>query len=196
MPKTERLRRRPKKKRFPKGWEEVEETLAELDSKLRDGMLCRICVSCVYVRFYPNPLSHSMCFPLLADFPFFLSLSLSLSLAEVDDDRKKRHNEKLWAIFRIHHQKSRYIYDMFYNKKKISREVYNFALRHGYADANLIAKWKKDGYERLCCLRCIQKKDTNHGTACICRVPKHSLAADQVVECVHCGCRGCASTDG
>ena len=24
------------------------------------------------------------------------------------------------------------------------------------ADANLIAKWKKQGYENLCCLRCIQ----------------------------------------
>lgn len=32
---------------------------------------------------------------------------------------------------------------MFYQKKAITREVYDFALREGYADANLIAKWKK-----------------------------------------------------
>ena len=53
---------------------------------------------------------------------------------------------------------------------KIDKEVYEFALREGYADKNLIAKWKKQGYERLCCLRCIQPKDTNYGTTCICRV--------------------------
>lgn len=59
------------------------------------------------------------------------------------------------------------------------------------ADANLIAKWKKAGYEKLCCLRCIQPKDTNYGTTCYCRVPRKDI--DQVVECVSCGCHGCAS---
>jgi hypothetical protein len=48
------------------------------------------------------------------------------------------------------------------------------------------------GYERLCCLRCIQPKDHNFGTTCICRVPKKSRD-EKVVECTHCGCRGCAS---
>lgn len=43
------------------------------------------------------------------------------------------------------------------------------------ADKNLIAKWKKQGYESLCCLRCIQTRDTNFGTNCICRVPKAKL---------------------
>jgi bud site selection protein 31 len=28
--------------------------------------------------------------------------------------------------------------------------------REKIADANLIAKWRKQGYEILCCLRCIQ----------------------------------------
>jgi bud site selection protein 31 len=32
---------------------------------------------------------------------------------------------------------------MYYNQKKITREVYEFALEEKYADANLIAKWKK-----------------------------------------------------
>ena len=43
------------------------------------------------------------------------------------------------------------------------------------ADGNLIAKWKKQGYENLCCLRCIQTRDTNFATNCICRVPKAKL---------------------
>jgi len=50
------------------------------------------------------------------------------------------------------------------------------------------------GYERLCCLRCIQTRDHNFATTCVCRVPKH-LREEQVIECVHCGCRGCASGD-
>ncbi len=54
-------------------------------------------------------------------------------------------------------------------------ELYDFCIREGYADKNLIAKWKKQGYENLCCLRCIQPRDTNFGTNCICRVPKGKL---------------------
>merc|ERR1711918_223452 len=115
--------------------------------------------------------------------------------AEADETEGKRSKELLWPIFRIHHQRSGYIYEMFYKKKAISRETYNFALREGYADGALIAKWKKNGYERLCCLRCIQPKDTNYGTTCICRVPRKNLdlEEDAVIECNNCGCRGCAS---
>ena len=72
---------------------------------------------------------------------------------------------------------------------------------------SLIAKWKKTGYEKLCCLRCIQtrvrappliadidrtllttSKDMNYqGSTCICRVPKAQVHSGTVVECVHCG---------
>lgn len=71
-------------------------------------------------------------------------------------------------------------------------ELYEFCLKEGYADKNLIAKWKKQGYENLCCLRCIQCRDTNFGTNCICRVPKSKLEEGKIVECVICGCRGCS----
>lgn len=54
-------------------------------------------------------------------------------------------------------------------------ELYEYCIKEGYADKNLIAKWKKQGYENLCCLRCIQTRDTNFGTNCICRVPKSKL---------------------
>lgn len=54
---------------------------------------------------------------------------------------------------------------------------------------------QQPGYERLCCLRCIQPKDHSFGTTCICRVPAHKMEAGRNVECVHCGCRGCASGD-
>ena len=42
---------------------------------------------------------------------------------------------------------------------------------------------------------CIQNKNHNFGTTCICRVPKSSLEKDKKFECVHCGCGGCASGD-
>ncbi|CAA0833927.1 G10 family protein [Striga hermonthica] len=64
---------------------------------------------------------------------------------------------------------------------------------HGYAN-QLIAKWKKPSYERLCCLRCMQPGDHNFQTTCAYRVSKH-LREEQVVECMHCGCGGGASGD-
>ena len=115
--------------------------------------------------------------------------------AERDPHDGKRKCESLWPILRLHHQRSRYVYEAFYKRKIVSRDVYDYCLREGWADANLIAKWKKQGYERLCCLRCIQAGGTNFGTTCICRVPKKDLEEGRVVECIHCGCRGCASSD-
>ncbi|KAI6183614.1 hypothetical protein M3Y97_00507400 [Aphelenchoides bicaudatus] len=103
--------------------------------------------------------------------------------AETDPHEGKRKTEA------IHHQRSRYIYDLFWKEEKISRELYQFCIDAKLVDANLMAKWKKQGYERLCCLRCVQTRDTNFGTICICRVPKSKLEADRVVECQACGCR-------
>ena len=88
-----------------------------------------------------------------------------------------------------------YVFDQFYKKKAISWELYDYCLEEKWADAALIAKWKKPGYQKLCCLLCITKTDTAHGGTCICWVPKENLAEDKVVECVSCGCRGCASGD-
>eukprot|EP00761_Pharyngomonas_kirbyi_P013429 gb/GECH01013458.1/.p1 GENE.gb/GECH01013458.1/~~gb/GECH01013458.1/.p1 ORF type:complete len:147 (+),score=36.11 gb/GECH01013458.1/:1-441(+) len=107
----------------------------------------------------------------------------------------KRSDETLWPIMQINHEKSRYIYNLYYKDKKISRELYDYCLREGYADAALIAKWKKTGYEKLCCLQCIQPRNHNFGGVCICRVPKSKLAEGKVVQCTNCGCRGCASSD-
>lgn len=104
-------------------------------------------------------------------------------VAETESHEGKRKQESLWPIFKIHHQKSRYIYDLFYRRKAISRELYDFCLNENIADKNLIAKWKKAGYENLCCLRCIQTRDTNFGTNCICRVPKGKLEEVSVKSC-------------
>lgn len=44
---------------------------------------------------------------------------------------------------------SRYIYDLYYEKEAISKQLYDWLLKNGYADPNLIAKWKKQGYEKV-----------------------------------------------
>ncbi|EGC36157.1 hypothetical protein DICPUDRAFT_151385 [Dictyostelium purpureum] len=123
--------------------------------------------------------------------PTLEEFDIKMREAENDSHEGKRKTESTWPIFRIHHQRSRYIYELFYKNKEISRDLYDFCLNEGYADKNLIAKWKKAGFERLCCLKCIQ--DPNH--KCICRVPRVDLDKDQIIECVSCGCKGCASGD-
>jgi bud site selection protein 31 len=85
---------------------------------------------------------------------------------------------------------------MYYKRKAITKQVYDYCLKEGYADGALIAKWKKTGYEKLCCIGCIQPRDTNFGNSCICRVPRQNLDQDKVIECASCGCRGCASGSG
>ena len=49
--------------------------------------------------------------------------------AETESHEGKRKTEALWPIFKIHHQKSRYIYDLFYRRKAISRELYEFCIK-------------------------------------------------------------------
>eukprot|EP01027_Heterolobosea_sp_BB2_P001318 GEZU01002017.1.p1 GENE.GEZU01002017.1~~GEZU01002017.1.p1 ORF type:complete len:147 (-),score=18.76 GEZU01002017.1:24-464(-) len=127
--------------------------------------------------------------------PTLMELEKKMREAENEPHEGKRKAESTWPIFQIHHQRSRYIYELYYKKKEITKELYDYCVREGYADSALIAKWKKPGYEKLCCLRCIQPKDHNFGTTCICRVPKDKLDQGKVVQCQHCGCRGCASCD-
>ncbi|GFF89041.1 G10 protein [Aspergillus lentulus] len=94
-------------------------------------------------------------------------------------DGKKKH-EMLWPIFQISHQRSRYIYDLYYEKEAISRQLYEWLLKNNYADANLIAKWKKQGYEKVlsefltrasicsCLKLCLSTFQINSGRQVIC----------------------------
>ncbi|CUM65237.1 uncharacterized protein PRCAT00002869001 [Priceomyces carsonii] len=120
---------------------------------------------------------------------------VKLKDAQTKGMKTENKHSSLWPIIRINHQISRYIYSLYYEKKVISRELYEWLLEQKYCNKDLIAKWKKQGYENLCCINCIMKQDKNHSSACICRVPKAKLEEDKKVECITCGCRGCASTD-
>ena len=54
-------------------------------------------------------------------------------LAETESHEGKRKVEALWPIFKIHNQKSRYIYDLFHRRKAISRGLYyNISFEYNY----------------------------------------------------------------
>jgi len=106
-----------------------------------------------------------------------------------------RKTESQWPVHQINWQKSRYIYDLYYTYHRISREVYEYCINNKLVDAALIAKWKKNGYERLCSTYSINPRNYKFGTVSICRVPKMNLPPGQEIEDPNTGCRGCASGD-
>uniref|UniRef100_A0A7S3NNA3 G10 protein n=1 Tax=Aureoumbra lagunensis TaxID=44058 RepID=A0A7S3NNA3_9STRA len=108
----------------------------------------------------------------------------------------KRKVESQQPIMQINWQRSRYVYDMYWKYGKISREVYDYCIRNKLVDGALMAKWRKPGYERLCSTYVINPRNYNFGTVSICRVPKHALGENQIIECPITGCRGCASGTG
>lgn len=86
--------------------------------------------------------------------------------AENDPHEGKKKQEALWPIFQITHQRkctlkwllsrltdcisgSRYIYELYYEKEAISKQLYDWLLKNKYAQADLVSKWKKQGYEKV-----------------------------------------------
>jgi hypothetical protein len=58
--------------------------------------------------------------------------------AENESHEGKRKAESLWPIMRISHARSRYIYELYYKREAISRELYDWLLKEGYADAKYV----------------------------------------------------------
>ncbi|KAG8469486.1 hypothetical protein KFE25_005941 [Diacronema lutheri] len=107
----------------------------------------------------------------------------------------KRKAESQWPIHRIHYEKNRYIYELYYREAKISAELYEFLARHKIIDTALISKWRKSGYEILCSMSAINKNSTNFGTSSICRVPL-AQRSGHIAPSHTTGCVSCASGDG
>jgi bud site selection protein 31 len=55
--------------------------------------------------------------------------------AENEPHEGKRRTESLWPIMRISHSRSRYIYDLYYRQEGITKKLYDWLLKEGYADA-------------------------------------------------------------
>ena len=58
--------------------------------------------------------------------------------AENESHEGKRKAESLWPIMRISHARSRYVYELYYKREAISRELYDWLLKEGYADAKCV----------------------------------------------------------
>ena len=84
------------------------------------------------------------------------------------------------------------MYALHYTKKEISRELVDFCIREKVVDGNLMAKWKKPGYEFLCSVAAINKGSTNFGTTSVCRVPLR-LRSGKIGPSTETGCISCAS---
>lgn len=55
--------------------------------------------------------------------------------AENESHEGKRKVESLWPIIRLGHTRTRYIYDLYYKREAISKELYDWLLKEEYADA-------------------------------------------------------------
>lgn len=93
-------------------------------------------------------------FSCLFELPF-LEFYIKCFIAQNDPNDGKRKCEALWPIFKISHQKSRYVFDLYHKRNEISKELYEFCLEQGHADRNLIAKWKKVCQENLGLTFCV-----------------------------------------
>eukprot|EP00814_Leptocylindrus_danicus_P011593 CAMPEP_0116030200 /NCGR_PEP_ID=MMETSP0321-20121206/16704_1 /TAXON_ID=163516 /ORGANISM="Leptocylindrus danicus var. danicus, Strain B650" /LENGTH=208 /DNA_ID=CAMNT_0003504943 /DNA_START=24 /DNA_END=651 /DNA_ORIENTATION=+ len=79
---------------------------------------------------------------------------------------------------------------MHYIHRKISKAVLDYCVKNKTADAALMAKWKKPGYERLCSTYVINPDY-------ICRVPHTQRSAElKFAQDPTTGCMGCASGKG
>lgn len=58
--------------------------------------------------------------------------------AENESHEGKRRAESLWPIMRISHTRSRYIYELYYKREAISKELYEWLLKEGYGDAKRV----------------------------------------------------------
>ena len=117
--------------------------------------------------------------------PTMTALANELREANTTGHGGKQRHEAMWPIHQINNQRSRYVYDMFYVHRKISRKLYEYCLKNKLADADLIAKWKKPGYEKLCSTFVINARNFPFGTTAICRVPRKMVTVAQTSQANH-----------
>lgn len=108
--------------------------------------------------------------------------------AMCEDENMTR--EQVAAIEKANWNRCRFVFIKRFVDKVISNELYEWLLHNGFADKPLIEQWRKPGYERLCCLACMSKKNAREG--CDCRKPK-SERGTAPCKCRECWCTGCCT---
>ena len=80
--------------------------------------------------------------------PTIEELDRKLREAETDPHEGKRKVEAEWPIFRIHHMRSRYIYDLYYRRKVISKVCFDF-LSHAVSRSSMITASKRKSLTQI-----------------------------------------------
>ncbi|GMM31382.1 U2 snRNP complex subunit [Martiniozyma asiatica (nom. inval.)] len=134
----------------------------------------------------------SIVLPNLSKFSKEISLLINAPLAQTPQLRK----ESQFNLKKLHHDKNRFLYKLFYKDATITQQTWDWMVKWKIVDVALVAKWRKQGYENLCCLACIGSEG---GKICICRVPlsvrKDLNEEGQADPCDKCACLGCSSGD-
>lgn len=69
-------------------------------------------------------------------------LVASTRQSEVNEQHEgKRKNEALWPVFQINWQRSRYVYDMHYVYKAITKDVLEYCIRNVSGDLSCLQCW-------------------------------------------------------
>lgn len=79
-------------------------------------------------------------------------LKFANDMKDAENKSAPQQYKAMWPIFQISHKRSKYVWDL-YTQEKISKDLYTYLCKNGYADAMLIAKWKKDSYAKVCVSR-------------------------------------------
>ena len=69
-------------------------------------------------------------------FLYYLLLIINIEVNEPHEGMRK--TESQWPVHQINWQKSRYVYNLYYKYKRISRSVYDYCIENKIIDAALI----------------------------------------------------------
>jgi bud site selection protein 31 len=111
----------------------------------------------------------------------------------VVDDNWTR--EQWVAINRANWIRCRCVYIRRYISRTMKEDLFEWILKEGFAERDLIALWRKTGYERVCCVRCASDKSDAEGCACRRTRTANELRDAPAPKCRECWCPGCRSRD-
>ncbi|GJX71254.1 protein BUD31 homolog 2 [Tanacetum coccineum] len=157
--------------KYPEGWELVEPTLRELQAKMREVRIQKILQKHA-IHYHIKQIEST-------------NLIIDLPADNDPHDWKMKMRSSVADTLKLHISRDRYVYGVpdFAKQKcplcSFSRVFNTVEMINLGSQVQLTVK--RPGYERLCCLRCIQPRDHNFQTTCVCRVPKH-LREESVIE--------------
>lgn len=110
---------------------------------------------------------------------------------------KKNYKEVFWKIHRIHWEKNRFLFDLYYIKKLITLKKYNYMINLKVVDSHLHSLWRISGFEIICSSIALGKNQFTLKNNSVCRVPilirlkSATIKPDNSI-----GCISCVSGDG